>query len=251
MNDSLGTRMKGNYEHRSRTFLTRRTPVIMRLDGKAFHTLTRDCGKPFDGELHDTMVRTAIKLCEEIQGAVFAYTQSDEISILIQDWKNIETQAWFDYNVQKMTSISAAIASVEFSLRYGKRAYFDSRVFNIPREEVNNYFVWRQKDWERNSVFMLANAHYSAAELHEKSNAEKHEMLYQKGINWADCLDWQKNGTAIVNGVKGESKKFSWFAKDKCPIFTYKQYLNSNFIDRLIQYIDNIHIRDSEEGENG
>jgi tRNA(His) 5'-end guanylyltransferase len=81
MADDLGTRMKEQYEDRTRFFIPRRTYTLMRIDGKAFHTYTRGCAKPFDAGLMDDMDKTATALCEDIQGAVFAYVQSDEISI--------------------------------------------------------------------------------------------------------------------------------------------------------------------------
>lgn len=108
-------RMKNNYENRSKTFLTRRTPVIIRIDGKAFHTYTKSLNKPFDEGLIDDMITTTIHLCENIQGAKAGYCQSDEISILVTDYENLETDAWFNYNVQKMTSVSASIATGIFN----------------------------------------------------------------------------------------------------------------------------------------
>ena len=108
-------RMKDNYESRSHTFLTRRTPVIIRLDGKAFHTYTRNLEKPFDEGLIEDMQLTAKYLCENIQGAKCAYVQSDEISILLTDYDKLDTKAWFDYNVQKMCSISASLATGKFN----------------------------------------------------------------------------------------------------------------------------------------
>lgn len=200
MKDSLGDRIKHNYENRNRSYLTRRTPVIMRLDGKAFHTLTRSCTKPFDIEFSSAMVYTAHKLLKEIQGAKCAYTQSDEISILITDYETLETEAWFDYNVQKITSVAAAVASLAFSDAYKKEGIFDCRVFNIPKEEVCNYFIWRQKDWIRNSIQMLARKHFSHKELHNKKIKDIHDMLYTKNINWADLEDRWKNGIHIENG---------------------------------------------------
>ena len=89
MLESIGGRMKDNYEDRYRIKLTRRTPVIVRLDGKAFHTLTRGCEKPFDAALQETMEGTAIELCKQMQGAKCAYVQSDEISILMTDFDNL------------------------------------------------------------------------------------------------------------------------------------------------------------------
>jgi len=197
MKSSIGTRMKENYENRARYKLTRRTPVIMRLDGKAFHTLTKDCQKPFDNMLRSNMVDTALYLCENIQGAKMAYIQSDEISILITDFDSIKTDAWFDYNIQKMTSVAAGMASVKFSELFGQTGIFDCRVFNVPKEEVINYFIWRQKDWERNSLQMLARSCYSHKELHGKKTADIHEMLYKKNENWAKLKKQWKNGNTL------------------------------------------------------
>lgn len=214
----LGTRMKENYEDRYRFSLTRRIPVIMRLDGKAFHTLTKHCQKPFDSIFQVAMSKTALKLCKEIQGAKIAYVQSDEISILITDFDKLTTESWFDYNIQKMTSVAASMASVEFSSRIVPNGFFDCRVFNIPEPEVVNYFVWRQKDWERNSIQMLGQAYFSHKELHSKKSPDIHEMLHQKGVNWANLEDKWKNGQVIFkdNCCKG------WNALNACPIFTLK-----------------------------
>jgi len=206
MFDSLGDRIKKNYENRSKTYLVRRMPVILRLDGKAFHTFTKHCNKPFDTELKDAMVATATALLKNIQGAKLVYQQSDEISVLITDYDSLSTDAWFDYNIQKMCSIASAIASVKFTLTYAGEethlcdvdpAYFDCRAFNIPKEEVANYFLWRFNDWVRNSVAMVAQSHYSAKELHGKGNAEQHEMIFAKGQNWNDFESKWKNGTFL------------------------------------------------------
>ena len=204
--DSLGDRMKANYENRYRIKLTRRMPIILRLDGKAFHTLTRSCDKPFDDFFQTTMINTAFTLCTEVQGVKCAYAQSDEISLLVTDFDKLSTDAWFDYNLQKMVSVSAGIASANFTKDYGKIGIFDCRAFNIPKEEVCNYFVWRQKDWIRNSVSMLAQAHYSHKELHKKNQADMHEMLHEKGINWANVAPQFKNG-----GFLSKYNTESWF----------------------------------------
>lgn len=200
MIESLGDRMKNNYEDRYRIKLTRRIPVIIRLDGKSFHTLTRSCQKPFDVGFSNTMDYAALMVCKDIQGAKCAYVASDEISILITDFDTLTTEAWFDYSVQKMVSVSAGIASAVFTTHWQpeqKTVVFDSRAFNVPKEEVCNYFIWRQKDWIRNSVTMLAQAYYSHKQLHKKSQKDMHEMLHEKNINWANLDDRWKNGTFI------------------------------------------------------
>ena len=104
--DKIGDRMKNNYENRTKQFLTRRMPTIIRLDGKAFHTYTKGLNKPFDEGLIEDMQETTKFLCANIQGCKLGYTQSDEITLVLTDYDNLQTDAWFDYNVQKMTSIS-------------------------------------------------------------------------------------------------------------------------------------------------
>jgi len=232
MEDQLGDRMKSQYEDRTRFLLPRRTYTILRLDGKAFHTYTRGLEKPFDSALFEDIDAAIIAMLSELQGAVFAYTQSDEISVLLTDFAKPSTSAWFDGNLQKMVSVAASIMTAEFNRnRYarwiwdkddkamtmvtkgeGKKwkfiescpsAYFDCRGFTIPdRVEVMNYFRWRQQDCVRNSVSMVAQANYSHKELHGKSQSDMHEMLHQKGINWAtDFTDSQKNGRLIVKEI--------------------------------------------------
>jgi tRNA(His) guanylyltransferase len=217
-NCPIMTRMKENYESRSRTYLTRRIPVIVRLDGKAFHTYTKSLTKPFDEGLIEDMQLTATHLCNNIQGAKCVYVQSDEISILLTDYDNINTEAWFDNNVQKMVSVSASMAASSFNqLRLirefegdsnGDRlcgiaeniklANFDSRVFTIPIEEVNNYFIARQRDAVKNSISMLAQSLYSHTELHGVDSNQMQELCFQKGHNWNDLHFSKKRGSLII-----------------------------------------------------
>lgn len=199
--DALGTRMKEQYEQRARLLLPRRTYTVLRLDGKAFHSYTRGLDRPYDQQLMDDLADTARFLCEEIQGACFAYCQSDEISLLLTDFGSSKTQAWFDGNAQKMVSISASLCTAKFNeQRPGGLAFFDSRVFTIPDPvEVVNYFVWRQKDATRNSVSMAAQAHFSHRALHGKSSGEMQEMLWsQHGVNWNDYDPRFKRGTVVT-----------------------------------------------------
>lgn len=220
MKDELGERMKGQYEHRTRFFVPRRTFTIIRLDGKAFHTYTRGLQKPFDYGLSEDMDNAIIAMLPHIQGAVFAYTQSDEISVLVTDFALPTTSAWFDGNIQKISSVSSSIITAEFnkqrlnrviqkymserdypdSYELDKLAYFDSRVFTIPdRTEVMNYFIWRNQDCARNAVSMVAQSEFSHKELQGKSTAEMQEMLFtQKGINWSTYDESSKNGRLIV-----------------------------------------------------
>lgn len=224
--DSLGDRMKA-YESIPKTFLTRRVPVIIRLDGKAFHTFTRGMKKPFDNILIQTMQDTMKYLCENIQGCVLGYTQSDEITLVLTDYETITTDAWFGYNVQKMTSISASMATLAFNkffeencnivwdsyyeawnhteeetkyneMLYSKlnKALFDSRVFSIPKEEVCNCLIWRQQDATRNSIQSVGQANFSHKQLNGKSCDMIQDMLFtEKGINWNDFPTDCKRGS--------------------------------------------------------
>jgi len=211
--DSLGDRMKG-YENIWKTKLPRRLPMIMRVDGKAFHTYTRDCEKPFDKRLADLMDATAKHLCENIQGAQIAYVQSDEITILVHDYKTLQSDAWFDKELQKMCSISAALASTFFTVnshklwKYDdadlpsgmnriKTALFDSRCFIVPEHDVVNNFIWRQQDAVRNSIQMLARSLYSHNECNNKNQAALQEMIHQKGQNWNDVPTGFKRGRCV------------------------------------------------------
>lgn len=216
MKDPLGDRMKDFYEDRTRYKLARRTNTIIRIDGKAFHTYTKGLQRPFDQGLMEDMNRTTEYLCQNIQGAKFGYVQSDEISILITDYDDNDTHAWFDANLQKMASIAASLATAEFNrlrlirkmnttvatagsiLEQFKHAMFDARVFQIPyQEEVINYFIWRQQDATRNSISSVAQSLYSAKELHGKKTSDMQEMIFQKGINWNDFTPREKRGSII------------------------------------------------------
>jgi tRNA(His) 5'-end guanylyltransferase len=202
MKDDLGNRMKENYENRTRYFLPRRTYTIIRLDGKAFHTFTRGMKKPFDQDFIDMMDSTAQFLCEEIQGAQMAYVQSDEISILLTDFDKITTDSWFDSNLQKMASVSASMAAAFFNnvnvFNHSDLAFFDARVFTIPDPvEVENYFVWRQKDAVRNSIAMTAQSLYSHRQLEGVTQIGMQDLIVKKGQNWNDQPDGFKRGRTI------------------------------------------------------
>ena len=227
----LAVRMKENYEKIPRHYLMKRTPVAIRLDGKAFHTFTRGFERPYDKVLGDTMVQTMKYLCENIQGCVFGYTQSDEITLILIDYQTFDTAAWFDYRHDKLCSITASMATLEFNRRFTEnlnewiadnssysfeifegekedlyRAYvkaskcgamFDSRAFNIPKEEVCNLVFWRQLDATRNSIQMMGQAYFSQDELHEKTCSNIQDMLMEYyGINWNDTEVRWKRGVA-------------------------------------------------------
>ena len=228
--DELGLRMKNFYESVPKTSLMRRTPVVIRIDGKAFHTFTKGFQKPFDEVLGKVMRETMKYLCENIQGCVLGYTQSDEITLILVDYKKLTSSAWFDYEVQKMCSIAASMATVAFNKAFShevalqskrlyteylndndasyietlemainKGAMFDARVFNIPKEEVANLIYWRQLDAARNSIQMVGQAYFSHSELHGKNQNDIQEMLWAThGINWNDYPTHLKRGSCCI-----------------------------------------------------
>ena len=226
--DELGTRMKTFYEAVPDTKLVKRMPVAIRIDGKAFHTFTRGFKRPFDEVLIKTMQQTTQYLCQNIQGCVLGYTQSDEITLILVDYQTLTTEAWFDYRVEKLCSISASMATMAFNkffyenvFQYNgmasmdmsnkkypykeiyakaieKGAMFDARCFNIPKEEVTNLIYWRQLDASRNSVQMVGQAYFSQEELQDKSCSDIQDMLMTKGVNWNDLPTYQKRGSCCV-----------------------------------------------------
>ena len=227
VHDDLGTRMKEFYEQVPKTRLVRRMPVAIRIDGKAFHTFTRGFRKPFDHILIKTMQETTKYLCENIQGCVLGYTQSDEITLILVDYQKLTSSAWFDNEVQKICSISASMATMAFNKFFyenvrkfsfnrteapardkllntyldaiKKGAMFDARCFNIPKEEVTNLIYWRQLDATRNSIQMVGQANFSHKELQNKTCNMIQDMLHeQKGINWNDYPTVCKRGTAVI-----------------------------------------------------
>jgi tRNA(His) 5'-end guanylyltransferase len=160
----------------------------------------------------EVMDNTAKFLCEKIGGAKLAYVQSDEISILMTDFDKIDTQAWFDGNVQKIVSISAAMATAEFNrlmylarpefLEKGKMAHFDSRVWSISDVfEVENVFIWRQQDTRRNSVSMAAQSMFSHKELHGKNTKIMREMMLASGTDWESYPAGFRNGRCVVRNT--------------------------------------------------
>lgn len=254
-NSDLGKRMKEFYEQVPKTRLVRRMPVMIRIDGKAFHTFTRGFQKPFDDILIKSMQETMKYLCENIQGCVFGYTQSDEITLVLIDYQKLTSSAWFDYEVQKMCSISASMATMifnrvfainvenwysknysyntnEVNTVYNKAicqgAMFDSRCFNVPKEEVTNFVYWRQLDATRNSIQMVGQANFSHKQLQGKSCNMIQDMLFtEKGINWNDFPTVKKRGSACIKDAEGH-----WFIDENMPILKE----NRDYVESLIDF---------------
>lgn len=203
----LDERMK-QYEQVFHSHLVRRTPVIVRVDGRAFHGVTKNWPSqgPFSQAFMNVMVGASLDLAAEMQGCLLAYVQSDEASFLLQDWAKFTTEAWFGYDLQKITSIAGSTMTLEFNRRADSLSQwgtFDARAFNVPREEIANYFLWRARDWSRNSLQMYARHFFSQTELHLKGREEMHEMLHGIGKNWTvDCSPRERNGAWLVNGVE-------------------------------------------------
>ena len=197
-----------------------RIPIILRLDGRSFHTFTRKMklDRPLDEGFHRAMVKTMLSLCSEIMHARFGYTQSDEISILIYP-KYANSQAWFDNRVVKMATAAAALASVRFNhalldtlskvrgwpetfIELGKACpTFDAHLFVIPVHDVANAFLWRQADAARNSVTMHAEFHLERKTLEGISTLERIERLKAIQVDWNSLPTWQKWGTGTVKKV--------------------------------------------------
>ena len=267
--DELGTRMKEFYEGVPKTRLVRRMPVAIRIDGKAFHTFTRGFQKPFDEVLGRAMRETMKYLCENIQGCVLGYTQSDEITLILVDYQNLNSCAWFDYEVQKMCSIAASMATMAFNKFFTKNvnyfemthehddtineycttlvnaaekgAMFDARCFNIPKEEVCNLIYWRQLDATRNSIQMVGQANFSHKELQNKNCNMIQEMLFaEKGINWNDYPTYLKRGSCCIKTTiqnpnvdikDGVYPKSIWMIDLDIPIFKGD---GRDYIDKLV-----------------
>lgn len=253
-----------SYENISRLYLTKRTPIIIRLDGKAFHSFTKGLKRPFDDILIRTMQNTAKYLCENIMGCKIAYTQSDEISLLLVDYERIETQPWFENNLQKIVSVSASMATMAFNkffayefeeahrwacetaatagdkkyafeTLYNKlgNAMFDARAFILPKEEVCNYFIWRQQDATRNSIQMVAQSLFSHKQLQNKNCDQLQEMMFQEhNINWNDYSTVYKRGSCVTKEqyTENDTTRSRWVVDTNIPIFTQDR----NYIDRLV-----------------
>jgi len=237
MFDDLGDRMKNNYENISRSFLPRRIPMIIRVDGKAFHTLTDNMKRPWDDGMIDTMLYTAKYLCENIQNVKLAYVQSDEISLLLTDYDRLATEAWFGRNLQKMVSVSAAFATLAFNKKIveyypNKSGVFDSRAFVIPKEEVCNYFLWRQNDASRNSVQMLARAYFSDKQLQNLNNGQvQDKLMLEKNVNWNDTPTHKKRGACVRKAEPIYTNDDRWKIDLEPPIFSKdRSYINNLLI---------------------
>lgn len=250
---SLGDRMKG-YEAAVGSKVLRRTPVIIRVDGKAFHTFTKRITKAIEPEtefhfskkLHHVMMNTALSMMWNTQNSMVAYTQSDEISVLLNDWRTLEAEQWFDGNVQKIVSVSSAMATAyfnhfwnfEFNTKYlqhewNKLALFDARVYNVPPDDVVNYFLWRQRDATRNSVNFIARKFCSHKSLHGLNGLEiKNKLLLEHGVQWDEYPFWEQRGACVVRNPKTSdvSSRAPYEIDDNIPLFGENREYIANFL---------------------
>lgn len=259
-NTILSTRMKEFYEARARSYLTRRSPVIIRIDGAHFHTFCHSLRKPYDPTFIKAMQLTCKNLCENIQGCKIGYVESDEISLLITDYDSLQTAAWFDYQIQKICSVAASMATMYFNRNFAKLVeefyeenvadnwreddderyynnvltkkvelggYFDARCFNIPKEEITNYFIWRQNDASRNSIQGLAQANFSQKQIQGLNNSQlQDKLMLEKNINWNDCKTVEKRGSCVIHVFDKKINRSRWEIDENIPVFTQdKEYI--------------------------
>lgn len=201
----LGDRMK-RYELSWSSVLPPNSWAVLRIDGRAFHTWTRGADRPFDVDIASAMRAAAMKLASDINGFRVAYLQSDEASFVSTDTTTYISEPWFGGKVSKIVSVAASAFTAWFNDHMNASgrpewvrgpAMFDCRVFTMPPDDVANVLIWRQRDWERNSLQMLARSYFSHGQLYGKKTEDLHEMLHGAGVNWADLPLLWKNGTFI------------------------------------------------------
>lgn len=262
MINSLTERMK-EYEAVTRIYLPEKEPMIVRVDGAHFHTFLKNFRKPFDHLFAKSMNNTMWELCRIIPGCVLGYTQSDEITFVVLNDLNEDSQTWFGGNVAKIVSTTAALATLKFNqvlMEYATiyqdeysafedipeisqadiyceavaaGATFDARVFNVPKEEITNVVYWRQADAIRNSVNMMGFAYFSPKEMHGKNTDEVKEMLREIGHDWDEIpLRFQRGSCCIRKPNPGE-KRSHWTVDEEIPVFLGE---GREYVERRINY---------------
>lgn len=250
---TLGDRMK-EYETKSERegCLDMHAPVVIRLDGCAFHTWVKKagCQKPFDQRMVDAMQLTALDLCNAVQSCAFAYVQSDEISLVLRNDQSENAEPWFGNRLQKLCSITASMAGCFFN-RHARElfgdscpdAFFDSRVMFMPdKSEAFNCILWRQNDCVRNSVSGLAQAHFPQKMLNGVHTDSQKKMLFEKGIDW-NGLDTEKKYGAIIHKELRRGVVTHWSSKENRFVdeeFTRKAF----YIDREFGRVDSAKLDD-------
>lgn len=199
-------------EKQYRTVLPDNSYAVIRVDGKGFSRYTRGLDRPFDAKFTADMQATALFLCENVEGAQAAYTQSDEISVIISDLTGSRTQRWFGGQIQKIVSTTAALATAKFNrLRpeVDELAVFDGRTHHLDGQDgVLEYLRWRQADAVRNSVGMLASHHFSHKKLTGVSVPQRKEMLAERGALWDDLSTEVRQGSYISREQRARTVSF-------------------------------------------
>jgi tRNA(His) guanylyltransferase len=202
--DDLDKRMRV-YETTNDLCVLRGLHMVARIDGRGFTRLTRELQPfetPYDERFRDYMVATTTHVMDCGFRALFGYTQSDEISILMS--RDDET---FGRKLRKLNSILAGEASAMFTSLLGAPAAFDCRISQLPTErDVLDYFRWRQEDAARNALnshcyWLLRKSGESATAATQRlrglTTAAKNEFLFQAGVNFNDLPSWQKRGAGV------------------------------------------------------
>ena len=243
MSDLLGDRMR-EYENAYRHYLPKRLPILLRLDGCHFHTLTKYLGKPWDIPFSEAMWATTTTLCDTLATCKLGFQQSDEITLLLINYTKLNTEPLYNNGLQKLVSTTAALASARFNELIHQvyprlpLATFDCRAWILPKEEVNNAFVWRQQDARRNSVNALAQHHFSSHDLQGLHVDACITKLREVGVDYDKLPTWQQRGMCVVtekytrNGVTRQR----WIHDLEIPIFSQ----DHDYVDRYVRLGDEV-----------
>ncbi len=221
---SLGDRMK-EYENVTNASLYKRMPIILRIDGRAFHSFTKGMEEPYDENFISLMNKTMIDVFESLSDTVLGYVESDEISILICPYASYDTEPVFSARIQKLCSVAASIATqsfiknlykmtlvnetIEWASKYIERNItFDCRCFNLAKEEVSNYFIWRQQDCRRNSILNAAHFYLGKKKcIGFKTPELIDKMLDEKNVDyWTNTPNYVHYGRTCFRNNEGKTE---------------------------------------------
>lgn len=221
--DDLGNRMKAYEAPSTGRRVFKGQPLVVRLDGKSFHTFTKGLERPYDQSLSDLMVATMKALVDRFQANI-GYTQSDEITLVFLSEPEDRGDLNFDGRLQKIETLTASFASVYFNKhlrnylpqKADELPIFDSRAFAVPNaQEAYHSLLWRQQDCTKNAISMAAQSMYKQSELQGKNGSELQEMMFQKGVNFNDYPFFFKRGTFARR--EGVERELSYAELQKIP----------------------------------
>lgn len=257
---SLGDRMK-RYEAASDAVFMRRVPVIVRVDGKGFSRWIKKANfeKPFDKQMAGAMQDTMQHVAENVEGCVFGYTQSDEMTFVLRNDQSFESEPWFGNRQQKIVSVISSMVTAYFNDCFDGMpyAYFDARAFTVPDlDEAANCLVWRQQDATKNSISMAS--YYGIGQkigkgaarkaLHGLNGNQQQELLFQEtGQNWNYYPTWCKRGAAcyrkltqfygIDGGMTGSYERKKWIVDKEIPVFTQEREWLMRILGEVSDYV--------------